>query len=102
MKPRHAAALALVGWYLMAPNNVWTKEKKFFGVIASPCCEDWLQVDSYETFAECKTRKANMMFQPSEASATKAKLYPKEFEWAAKTAVNDALCIATDDPRLAK
>jgi hypothetical protein len=98
MTPRHAAALALVGWYQMVPNIVW--DKNWFLLGPAGCCEGWRQVGSYDTAAECNAAKENLGLIPSEATADNAKRDPAGFKLAAKTAKEWALCVAPDDPRL--
>jgi hypothetical protein len=93
MKLRHAAALALVGWYLMCPplqsqcapgvetlRNLLGKkpdacETKIRNYDAS--ISEWDQLDEYDTAAECRT-------QASVSSEVPCK------------------CIGTNDPRLRK
>jgi hypothetical protein len=50
MKPRHAAALALVGWYLMAPPIL--QEMGFQRPLSQ-----WQLYDRFETLAECRQLK---------------------------------------------
>lgn len=99
MNIRHAAALALIGWYLMVPNVVWEKDRFLVGPV--DCCEGWgKQMGSYDTAAECNAAKENLELSPSQATADSAKRDPAGFNLAAKTAKEWALCVATDDPRL--
>jgi hypothetical protein len=44
MKPRHAAALALVGWYLMMPHRPGDRSEPF---------SQWYQSHEFDTDAEC-------------------------------------------------
>jgi len=53
MKPRHAAALALVGWYLMVPTFFTITSN---GTILSP--KKRLTFDSYE---DCKSYKQGLI-----------------------------------------
>jgi hypothetical protein len=54
MKPRHAAALALVGWYLVLPP----KE----GLIVKPAApmRDWKIEQSFKTIRECEDFRHNV------------------------------------------
>jgi hypothetical protein len=54
MKPRHAAALALVGWYLVLPP----KE----GLIVKPAApmRDWKIEQSFKTLRECEDFRHNV------------------------------------------
>jgi hypothetical protein len=79
MKSHHAAALALVGWYLMVPAP---------DHIMAPV-ERWAHVDSFDTASEC--REAALNYQQRESSST---------DPATKKAARIWECIATDDPRL--
>jgi hypothetical protein len=54
MKPRHAAALALIGWYLLLPP----KE----GLIVKPAApmRDWKIEQSFKTIRECEDFRHNV------------------------------------------
>jgi hypothetical protein len=62
MKPRHAAALALVGWYLMVPpttkNHVVHYEEPISG---------WQIIDSFDTAQACKDMLTSLANEPSNA-----------------------------------
>src|SRR5277367_234420 len=125
MKRRHAAALALVGWYLMIPPRDTVPEVSgkqsllsFANVIRDDVSlgqaattwsldwdvsfsRSWTIVNSYESLSECK----------SDASGLLNKFVKQEFLAKQVSAVNDtdyrlamrlgaSRCIATDDPRL--
>ena len=80
MNPRHAAALALVGWYLMVP----------FPDHDAPLAH-WPHNDSFDSAKEC--REAGVGLQERAAknrSLTKAQIDARTM-WE---------CIASDDPRL--
>jgi hypothetical protein len=84
MLPRHAAALALVGWYLIVPprgNNG-----------SQAILSGWTIVHSYDTARECeqahKDRLAAMPKLPPLPSGFVPK-FPDSF-----------VCVASDDPRL--
>jgi hypothetical protein len=79
MKPCHAAALAVVGWYLMVPLRDNGKIRVDVPI------SGWAHLDSFESAAEC--RKAGYEHQAEQ----KAKGTPNPGDWE---------CIATDDPRL--
>jgi hypothetical protein len=94
MKPRHAAALALVGWYLMLPPRV---VDRFY---PDAPLSQWKRFgpEEYSSRAECEAererQKAMFNFDPE-------KLPPEKFT--ARTLARGARalqCIATDDPRL--
>jgi len=84
MNTRHAAALALVGWYLMVPP-LFPHSKSPFARDDSLPLSRWKLINSFDTAAECKTEEHRLMDSPVKtASAIGAA----------------AQCIATDDPRL--
>ena len=92
MKPRHAAALALVGWYLITPP---IGEDKTGNAIpgtmntAAPL-SDWLAVNTvFDSLAECKKALRDLAdFQKSDPVRHDADIH--------------GLCVKTDDPRLTK
>ncbi len=102
MKPRHAAALALAGWYLMWPplRVTWL---------------DWLQgrtsesLQKYAPVAEWNVHKA--FATPAECNAAQAAEVQDTMDALQKNQSDETLeinaesaiysqCIATDDPRL--
>ena len=103
MNLRHAAALALVGWYLMAPQ---LNEK---GVNSNAPMSDWDRVESFETVGACEqtlrltqnaisavsdqefTERFGLRPAVGKKSVSKADALQK---W------NDGKCVASDDPRL--
>ena len=103
MKLRHAAALALVGWYLMVPPIVVRTLGNMIGMDAdqSAPLSQWTIFRSYDTASSCMAeRDARMkafghdpVTAPSDSSDLRGKLY--------SSALNrSAQCISTDDPRL--
>lgn len=92
MKLRHAAALSLVGWYLMAPpaNSVQLSDGRVVW-IRNPPLSEWSVEGSFDKARECANQQnllANSAIEDSKGnSAGRA-------EWMM------ARCIATDDPRL--
>jgi hypothetical protein len=77
MKTRHAAALALVGWYLMAPLSLQTN---------LPISE-WNHIGSYDKATDCEDGRV--------ALAEKNKHDPQKYRL-----ILLSECIASDDPRL--
>ena len=112
MKPRHAAALALIGWYLMVPPMcadhpvpAWCRE-------STDPVGKWTIRDSFVTEAECKaklsswrgrTRQLLPCSGTDDLRACWNSLSPLRqrisSDW--EDAVS-AECIAADDPRLKK
>jgi len=89
MKFRHAAALALVGWYLMIPP---TEEPYEHAPLS-----DWSIHENFDTAAGCDRGKEDLSRQASELTT--------HFEGVTErykrgVSYSHAKCIATDDPRL--
>ena len=83
--PRHAAALALVGWYLMVPAP-----KTETSPIGS-----WSHFGSYDTAKDCEAAKEEM-HTAGERRAFRLKGYTPEEEKRAYTPADE--CITSDDP----
>ena len=81
---RHAAALALVGWYLMLPPP---NPRAFGGVDDDAPIVQWKLFDSYDSAMECKMAAERMVASGDSTGVVEAQL-------------KQARCIATDDPRL--
>jgi hypothetical protein len=90
MKPRHAAALALVGWYLMTPPPPFDP--------SSPLSK-WSRLGKtdYATEAECGAVREKL-----QATFRDPGNIPPEHVTATimVKAMAHVLCIASDDPRL--
>ncbi len=90
MNPRHAAALALVGWYLMAPPFSRSSSGEIGSDLSRPLSE-WIPFSSvYDTEADCD--------KEIDAMNQRAARWAREHH--AMLNVIHAQCIATDDPRL--
>ncbi len=86
MKPRHAAALALAGWYLMTPpieNEKVNPGAKF---------STWGSYAKTERYEDCESLRQADFARFNKQSAKAAKLIADQMVFSA--------CIATDDPRL--
>jgi hypothetical protein len=101
MKPRHAAALALVGWYLMAPPLY--KNGKHYIVVRDAPISHWKIDESFDSAAECQQgildnvrSMRNVAIAAGECSATPG----TECNSVLLKRSTLAECIATDDPRL--
>ena len=120
MNSRHVAALALLGWYLMVPlppektpSPSWGD---YFGDLfrRTNSFSDWRIVESFDSATDCEkvrvrdftsdeARKAQAVLAPEPKSEGKAPEPKAEAKVkAAMDAFAHAVCIATDDPRLAK
>jgi hypothetical protein len=106
MKTRHAAALALVGWYLMVPPMLGgnppihpTPQPDVNAPLGS-----WLVVDVFDTAAQCKVALASVREVPSNLNARK--LTAKQLTEIQKSQkgfwASSNRCVASNDPRLAK
>ena len=85
MNPRHAAALALVGWYLMIPPRTAHDQQTFDD--RAPLAR-WFVFSVHDAAHECEGAK----FLNREGH--------KQSGDPMKAALDSAQCIATDDPRL--
>ena len=107
MKPRHPAVLALVGWVLLVPGisyqsaaNVWTLNG--YDDHKKPVYSAWENYGSYDTAAQCQDdlRKLDPNQSPVMPTAEGAVRNPAGLANATRESVKQALCVATDDPRL--
>ena len=107
MNLRHAAALALVGWYFMAPPFDSARN-----VVANAPLAQWQIIASFDSASACQSAKFEVtqreqaeperLLKSAPSTVTDADL--QKFIQADSTA-NRAIasvCISTDDPRLAK
>ncbi len=94
MKPRHAAALALVGWYLMSP----LVDQKAAKIVYEAPLTYWEHEGSFDTAAECeRKRKENVRW------ITNLTIKRTDTSPGSHLGLDSALaakCIASDDPRL--
>ncbi len=125
MNPRHAAALALVGWYLMMPPPQFDPATHLpnGGPNLDAPLSDWRNEGSFDSAKECqaglkdniafalqiqaKIRKEHRSEQQETAEEEKMDRQanvPKGFNRGLRgyglTGAVNAQCIATDDPRL--
>jgi hypothetical protein len=82
VKPRHAAALALVVWYLMVPPD--SAKAPHYADTEAPLARWTGREDYFDTLKSCEKTLAEL--QNNERD--------KELIWASSK------CIASDDPRL--
>lgn len=85
MKLRHAAAFALVGWYLMTPPHLRQKDQTIRPV------SRWTVVAKFRAEKDCDAQRAKLS-KVDPSLDTYRGLPPEE--------IYDAQCIASDDPRL--
>jgi hypothetical protein len=95
MKPRHAAALALVGWYLMVPPPVDEPYK----VNTEAPLTSWKVYQTFSTLDECDKSLVSMQdkYQHT-ASAPLGTI--KKGSRAFALQMTFAQCVASDNPRL--
>jgi hypothetical protein len=100
MKTRHAAALALVGWYLMTPPVNFPSSDE--PVDSAPLAQ-WYRWHSFDAASECERFRIS---KQNHYWAIVLKAQPhSNLQNAARdfhNAMIDGKCIASDDPRLKK
>jgi hypothetical protein len=85
MKARHAAALALVGWYLLMAPTFRNPQTDSFTVDLNAPLSAWDFVSSYYSGSDCALAERDLV--------DTARLYPNIIAFY-------TLCVASDDPRL--
>ncbi len=92
MNLHHAAALALVGWYLMTPQISGD-----YRVLNDSPLAEYHEEAAYDSAAECETAKRRLL-----DFAKKTLNDPKTDKlWEAKAkSLFDGVCVSSDDPRL--
>jgi hypothetical protein len=100
LKPRDAAALALVGWYLMVPlpptkDNLMVPPTKDANQIdPSVPLPKWVVLRAFDTAAACNDAQDQLRYQVSRLNLQ------IPVASAASEAAEFSQCIASDDPRL--
>ena len=99
MRLRHAAALALVGWYLMAPPRNGAE------VIVYASMNQWENWSSYDSARECRTELdvwRSFPLSPGQNSERTARSADPGLDkiYAEERQMYNVVCIASDDPRL--
>ena len=100
MNLRHAAALALVGWYLMIPPEVYPGPNSSRVLMPPPFDRTWRVKATFNSANDCAV--AREKHEADFALGVKS-IMPKGYEThpTRSSPIDDgALCIATDDPRL--
>jgi hypothetical protein len=95
MNLRHAAALALVGWYLMLP----TKSSRSLDYQPNLPLSQWSVDTSFDSADACESYRGEWQ-EKSRNAFTNAKPDVKEAARALFELYNDSACISSDDPRL--
>jgi hypothetical protein len=100
MKPRHAAALALVGWYLIIPplKSEWTPNPD------APLSEWDITGNTLDTAAACEKVRAQVFALAKDIESGTPGFAVKDNNQRQfyVTAFRMVRCIATNDPRLTK
>jgi hypothetical protein len=94
MNLRHAAVLAVMGWYLMVPpHSVWPRNRLDFSAPIS----QWTIIQSFETATACE----DCLQEQKEEATTADPWFPK-FPTKHMTLLQErvARCIFSDNPRL--
>jgi hypothetical protein len=100
MKPRHAAALALVGWYLMVPPLRHGKPTGADAVGPEAPLSVWQNMGSFDTAADCYKDLHSIRIRHEAGKDLQGDNLPADLKAEFLALDSDALCIATDDPRL--
>jgi hypothetical protein len=98
MKTRHAAALALVGWYLMVPPQLVSPGHETANVDAAVPLNKWTVWQAFDTAIECESQLETLKEGALQRTQT-----GQSREFMQKLLDNQFFrgqCIATDDPRL--
>ena len=94
MKLHRAAALALVGWYLMVPPPI----DRYHNRLNAPLSQ-WHVHSAWNSAGECDVARKGIW-----EDAKKRNFDPRDsaFDASVKEGIKAAQCISSDDPRLAK
>jgi hypothetical protein len=98
MKTCYAAALALVGWYLMAPPTYSGANGSFVTKTTVPL-RLWQNIGSYDHVADCDDERRALLDLKKTESATTFAEEPLQVKLSIVGSWS-AICVATDDPRL--
>ncbi|HXR23889.1 MAG TPA: hypothetical protein VN742_00920 [Candidatus Binataceae bacterium] len=104
MKPRHAATLALVGWYLMMPPMLGGNPPIYETPrpdLGAPL-ERWTVADTFDTASQCIAALASVREVPKNLDArtlTAEQLAQMQKSKKGLWASSDQ-CVVSDDPRL--
>ena len=111
MKLRHAAALALVGWYLMAPPDAWNLCQQSVPdclSIANKPLHEWTTRQSFDSANKCEEVRSKVSKQgTADFNNFNSKFkVGDQMTWGRVSVLMQSIqnfsaaCVATDDPRL--
>ncbi len=99
---RHAAALALIGWYLIMPPQISTTTN----VDAHAPLGTWETWSSYDSAAECEAQLERLKAGAAKRAENHVRRSDPNLNFGQKLMDNQiiygARCIASDDPRLTR
>jgi hypothetical protein len=84
LRSRHAAALALVGWYLIMPPRVNNELRPEMPLT------DWVQLGVFDSDGECRKAGYDRQDEMKTSESNQGRV-PQYQPW---------ICVASDDPRL--
>jgi hypothetical protein len=96
MKPRHAAALAMVGWYLLYPPWNAEKGREDPGLPLNR----WYQVATFDSSADCEARKMKVLEVLEDLEKQTHDLDGQEIAASMRMRFHQARCVSADDPQL--
>jgi hypothetical protein len=96
MNLRHAAALALVGWYLMLPQVIHTANDNYAADYDSPLSK-WAVNTPFDSASPCGATQSGTIMK---GQRDMKKFRRNSLDWAIAQSLTQAQCISTDDPRL--
>jgi len=102
---RHAAALALVGWYLMVPPIESCNGAFHGGVCNETPLAKWQIVKTYDSLSGCENIKAiwiekGQSYLVEMNASSRSRTTRMASDEASATTDIEATCVVSDDPRL--
>ncbi len=94
MNLRRAAALALVGWYLMLPPN---QPLPPYAPLTNVPLSRWSISSAYDAADDCNAAQNAVV---TKGNRERPKQKYGSVDWGVSVALVYAQCVATDDPRL--
>ena len=101
MKPCHAAALALVGWFLMVPPDRPKLTDTLDWTSKAPL-PTWQVVQRFDPKSACEKRRLEIISDAKHSIKSDAAANHSAAVLTDYAIANNATCISRDDPRLKK